>query len=277
MNKLEIQQEQREDKKQKLLSIILQGLEKKYGKDSRLFQSYSNPNVQEKLSLDELEIVASLYTSEEVEQQSQAEKITTTVQNFINNQETVELFHLFKQREFGKGKYHKWDVVEHTQNTLFNFRDQLQHFDKRLNDHFNTRLDGITKHQLMELAIIFHDAGKMDVYNKTGSMRGHAAFTIQHQLSEISHNFQLTHTQREYVKNIIAFHDLPPEQLTPAERQYLIDNNYYIEYLLISVSDLKATQWPAYDPQVWTHREQFVHQEIKKLLDQEITQLSSLL
>ncbi|MBF0486681.1 MAG: hypothetical protein HQK98_00835 [Nitrospirae bacterium] len=114
--------------------------------------------------------------------------------------ETFNLIYLmlkeiYDQQGFGKGRYHKYDVPDHTREALSIYR-KFDFIPNSINQLLQEEIDGITKDILIQLAIVFHDAGKKSIYDETGSMKNHVRYTVNHQIDTIAKRFGLTNNQK---------------------------------------------------------------------------------
>jgi hypothetical protein len=73
-------------------------------------------------------------------------------------------------------------------------------------------------------------------------MRGHAAYTLQHQRPSIATKYKLSKPQYEYIATLIKHHDTPPDILDTPAQQEIDNNNAYPAFLLMTASDIAATQ-----------------------------------
>ena len=260
------------DKKAELLKKVLLNIEKIYWKNSFLYKAYSNPENQERFTISKLEAIYEMQSLSQISELPREEQINNDITDFLNGKQTAKFYHVQKQEWFWESKWHKWDVPTHSKNALLYYRNYISQKNELIR-YFSERINGVSKKTLMELAIIFHDAGKLDVYKQTWSMKWHEQFTSQNQMSEIANNFWLDEEQKKYVNAIIYFHHHLPEMLTEQERELIKSNWIFIEYLILALCDLASTQWYAINEKDVKKRRNFVDNEINLLLGERISQL----
>lgn len=260
------------DERKQLIEKVLKIIEIKYWKKSFLYKVYSKPENQEKITTNEFRIIYETQKNQDIEELSKEEKINKDIQDFLNNKPTAKFYHVQKQEWFWISKWHKRDVPTHSKNTLLYYRNYISKNDELIK-YFSERINWVSRKTLMELALIFHDAWKMDIYKKTWSMRWHEKFTLQNQISEIANNFFLDDEQKKYISNIIYFHHLLPENLTEQEKTLIMNNDIFIEYLILTLCDLVSTQWYAVNKKDIESRHNYVDKEIKSLLKNDINEL----
>ncbi|EKE30219.1 MAG: hypothetical protein ACD_2C00025G0010 [uncultured bacterium (gcode 4)] len=148
---------------------------------------------------------------------------------------------IFSQKWFWKWRFHKWDVYDHTRETISNFKS-MSFLPDKIKRYLNTQIDWISREALLLIAMAFHDSGKKPQFGITGKTKFHADYTMDNQFEAISERFHLTANQKEYVWNIIRYHDINPENLWPNEELFKTIW-IYIEHNIISYCDLYATMW----------------------------------
>lgn len=260
------------DQKTQLLEKILLNIEKRHWKNSFLYKVYSKPENQKKLTINKLRAIYDVQCKSHIEELSKEEQINNDISDFLNGKHTAKFYHVQKQEWFWESKRHKWDVPTHSKNVLLHYRNYISQKNELIR-YFSERINGISKKSLMELAIIFHDAGKLDVYKQTWSMKWHEQFTSQNQMSEIANNFFLDDEQKKYINSIIIFHHYLPENLTEEEKNLITNNNIYIEYLILTFCDLASTQWYAVNKEDIEKRHKYVDNEIELTLKKDINNL----
>lgn len=260
------------DEKNQLLKKILQNIEKRHWKNSFLYKVYSDPENQKKLNINKLMIIYESQCMSYIEELSKEEQINKDISDFLEGKQTAKFYHVQKQEWFWESKRHKRDVPTHSKNALLYYRNYISQ-KSELNKYFSERINGIPKKCLMELAIIFHDAGKLDIYRRTWSMKWHEKYTSENQISEIANNFKLDEEQKRYVNAIIYFHHYLPENLTEEEKNLITNNNIYIEYLILTLCDLASTQWYAVSKKDIEKRHKYVDNQIDLTLKKDINNL----
>lgn len=145
---------------------------------------------------------------------------------------------------FWKGRFHRWDVFDHTRETIKNYFS-INFFSQKVREYLNSQIDWVSREKLLLVAMAFHDSGKLSCYRLTWRSRGHSEFTLENQFEEISSRFELTKDQKILVWNIIKNHDLPPEKIDNKIIENFLKEDFFIEYLIIAYCDIFATRWEA--------------------------------
>ena len=174
-------------------------------------------------------------------------RLKKLIDALINDPGQEELSYYFnevyQQKGFGQGEHHRYDVFDHTRLALMIWR-KFDFIPLLIADKLKQKIDGLTKKTLIELALCFHDAGKMMQYNLTGSLYNHGLYTVTWQIALINLRFNLTENQKNYVTKLIKHHMAFAGDRQAAE-QLLQAEEIFIETLLIALADLMACQGPA--------------------------------
>lgn len=163
---------------------------------------------------------------------------------FVNNERSEDvLFYfqeIFNQEGFGHNRFHKYDVLNHTRELVKQYR-KANFIPEKVRLYLLETIDGVDKDLLLQIAMCFHDSAKKIMKDSTGSMKGHAEYTVKNQLKEISKRFGFTENQKKYIGNIILYHDFILSD-NPEINQFLKDNGIEVEGLIISLVDILSTQ-----------------------------------
>lgn len=199
---------------------------------------------------------------------TKTQAINQLISIFEQHNEWIPLFaEIYNQHWFQQWPYHKRDVLWHTKQTLIAYRQNRELLSKSipwLLPYIQHTIDTHTIDTLIQLSLVYHDAGKKIMKETTWYMRWHAAYTITHQWPHIATKYQLTPKEYAFTKILIEHHDTPPQDLTPSIIQSLYTLSAYPAFLLITLSDIMATQWPAIDPIRIEQRRQFVEEALQK-------------
>ena len=179
-------------------------------------------------------------------------------------QETQDMFQeIFAQRGFGQGKYHKWDVYDHTRNSIQIFRN-LEGLPDWVETYLDGEIDDLTRRTLVELALCFHDMAKMVVHKNTGRMHGHEEYAAQNSMGVIRGRFKLTDAQTAFIRDLIYYHGKYREE-DPALEKELKERGIFLEELLLDTADLYATQGESVTKESLDARRIFVQRKILEL------------
>ena len=170
--------------------------------------------------------------------------LSKLIDSFVNNERNEDvLFYfqeIFNQEGFGQNRFHKYDVLNHTRKLVKQYR-KADFISEKVRTYLSEIIDGISKDLLLQVAMCFHDSGKKIMKDSTGSMKGHAEYTVKNQLEEISKRFGFTENQKMYVSNIILYHDFifsDSEEIN----KFLKDNHIEAEGFIVSLVDILSTQ-----------------------------------
>jgi hypothetical protein len=143
------------------------------------------------------------------------------------------------QKWFGKWRFHKWDVYDHTRKTIGNYHN-MDFLPEHVKESLQTQIDWISRETLLLITMAFHDAGKLPQHKLNGRSRWHAEYTLANQLEDISARFHFTEKQSDFVGNLIRYHDVVPDDMWEYEELFK-SLGIYAEFLIISYCDLFAT------------------------------------
>ena len=115
-------------------------------------------------------VVSDLLESLEEDSEQREKQIRELIDLFLDWEMSYKVraifSEIFEQEWFGKNKYHKYDVPEHTKEALRIYRG-FDFVPDKIRKVFLEKIEGLTKDVLIQLAIIFHDAGKKMVFDLT--------------------------------------------------------------------------------------------------------------
>ena len=250
-------------------------------KNPKEIEQFSNPDWQSRVSIANLKLLIEskkkVISSQEELIQLFINKTRNSVENksnifmsinaFLNKEwdkKTKEQFiEIYEQRDFGKGNYHKWNVLEHTQEMLKLYRS-IDFIPENVQKILQTEIDGISKNSLLKLAIVFHDVGKKSIFEQTGKMKGHEIYTINNQIDVIANRFNLTDDQKEFVTQLILNHHKDIENDESIESD-LKNKNIFYETILLMMVDLLSTQGEKYDSDFGKKRIAYVKNKMNEI------------
>ena len=181
-------------------------------------------------------IISSRKEAQEVKLRKLVDYLVTDTKERILNLAFPEIL---EQRWFWKWRFHKWDVFDHTRQTIMNYQ-AMDFLSEEIRVHLKTRIDWMSKDALLLIAMAFHDSWKLSQFKLNWRSRWHAEYTIANQIDAIADRFHLTENQKEFIWNIIRYHDVPPENMGIFE-EIIKAKGIFIEYLIIAYCDMYAT------------------------------------
>ena len=206
------------------------------------------------------------------EGQDRESLIINSVSRFVEGNDSPEVQSLYReifaQKGFGKGKYHKFDVYDHTRNSIHFFR-RLEGIPDWVHTYLEGSIDDLSRRTLVELALCFHDMAKMTVHQNSGRMRGHEEFAAQNSMDVIRERFKLTDTQTAFIQDLIRYHGKYREA-DPALEDELKERGIYLEELLLDTADLYATQGEAVTQESLTSRKVFMQKKLSEFYTEQM-------
>lgn len=215
------------------------------------------------------EIVPNEY-NEKVSSETNEQKIEVLFSDFQNAYDTAKLREMlpeiYDQEGFGQSKFHRFDVLNHSREALKNYHNELIVPTAVVNHLEAQKIEELSKSILLELAIVFHDAGKKIVKETAGRMRGHEIYTVNNQLESVSHRFGLSQSQKEYLRDLIYYHHSHNETDTDTQIAKLIqDKDLLLGILILRIVDLLATQGAGVPAEEMANRTKFLSVTIQNL------------
>ncbi len=200
------------------------------------------------------------------EGQDRESLIINSVSRFVEGNDSPEVQSLYReifaQKGFGKGKYHKWDVYDHTRNSIHFFRE-LEGIPDWVHTYLEGSIDDLSRRTLVELALCFHDMAKMTVHQNSGRMRGHEEFAAQNSMDVIRERFKLTDAQTVFIQDLIRYHGKYREEDLALEVE-LKERGIFLDELLLDAADLYATQGEAVTQESLTARNVFMQKKLSE-------------